>query len=630
MSRCLRVNGKPTFLLGVNYWSRAGGPRMWERFDEGAVQAELAQMASVGLNTCRSFAFIPSFMPRPPAVDSGAVSRLGRFFDLCQQSSMSTIPSALVGHMSGENYGFPGQGDRCTYTDPEVLAWQQMMMEAVAGAGAGHPAVVAYLVSNEMPLWGGRSDPQTVLAWARAMREAMERKDDQRPFGIGDGVMNLKGGQNGFDLPTLRPVIDIAGPHSYYTDSDPMRQALNAEYCIRSVTHLGLPVLFEEFGCSSVQVSEQNQARYYREVLHACLGTGIAGALGWCFSDFDLLDDPPYSHHAFELGFGITRADGSEKPVCDELRTIRAFVDAVGYPDLEPPRPAAAIIVPSYFNTKYPFSWEDRDRMRRVLLQAYLLCAKAGLETELIPEGADLSPYGLVLLPSTQKLLSPTWRDLLAHVRRGNTVYWSYFSGDYSWHQGAWCHGFEELTGCRHQLRYGCYDLPEADCRVHGPDLALETSTMVGEPYPRAFLPVDPFAADVLARDDRDQAALMMRRHGDGKVIFFNHPWEYYLSQQADVNETDSSHLLYRLVAREAGVTSDVTCEAAHGVVQARVARTPDARLLWLINHAWSDTTARVDSPGGVPLVGSSLGLPEGSATVELEPKQVVVCRLKG
>ena len=30
MSRYLRPFGKPTFLLGVNYWSRAGGPRMYE------------------------------------------------------------------------------------------------------------------------------------------------------------------------------------------------------------------------------------------------------------------------------------------------------------------------------------------------------------------------------------------------------------------------------------------------------------------------------------------------------------------------------------------------------------------------------------------------------------------------
>ena len=33
------------FLLGANYWSRAGGPRMWERFDEADVRAELAHAA---------------------------------------------------------------------------------------------------------------------------------------------------------------------------------------------------------------------------------------------------------------------------------------------------------------------------------------------------------------------------------------------------------------------------------------------------------------------------------------------------------------------------------------------------------------------------------------------------------
>ena len=63
---------------------------MWDRLDPVRVQAELAQMRRIGLNTCRSFVFLPSFMPRPGALDQGALARLRQFFDLCQAEQMTT------------------------------------------------------------------------------------------------------------------------------------------------------------------------------------------------------------------------------------------------------------------------------------------------------------------------------------------------------------------------------------------------------------------------------------------------------------------------------------------------------------------------------------------------------------
>jgi endo-1,4-beta-mannosidase len=629
MPPLLTIDGKPTFLLGVNYWSRGGGPRMWDRFDPARVQAELAQMRGIGLNTCRSFAFLPSFMPQPGALDAAVLARLRLFFDLCQAEQMTTLPSLLVGHMSGENFDFVGQQGRSPYTDPELLSWQEQIALAVGRAGAGHPAVIAYLASNEMPLWGGASDPVTIRAWADRLRAALSEGDAERPFSLGDGVMNLKGGQNGFDVPTLLGVVDFLGPHTYQTDADPFRQAINAEFCLRSLTYAGLPVLLEEFGCSSSQASEENQALYYREAILGCLSVGGSGALGWCFSDFDLPDETPYRHHAFELGFGITRADGSEKPVCDELRAIASLIERLPPAQLTPPEPRAAIVVPSYYNTTYPFSGEDRDRMRRTLLQSYQLCAAASLEAELVPEEADLGRYDLLLVPATQKLLAPTWRALLEHASRGATVYWSYFNGDYSYHQGTWCQLFTELTGCTHQLRYGVPDLPTKRVALRGAGLSLASRTDVGAPFPRAFLPIEPVAlrnTEVLARDDAGRPALTRVRHGAGQVFFLAYPWEYYLAEQHGVNRENPAHHLYRRLAREAGIVSPVICE--HPSVQARVCQSPQGRVLWLFNHDWIDVRADLDTPGGTALHGAVEALREGRSQVTLGPKEVAVYQL--
>lgn len=626
MPPLLNIDGKPTFLLGVNYWSRPGGPRMWERFDPARIRQELRQMQSMGLNTCRSFAFIPTFMPSPPAVSSIALTRFRDFLNLCQEERMHTIPSFLVGHMSGENYEFPGQNGRSSYIDAEIISWEQALIRGLAGVSANHSAVIAYLATNEMPHWGGKSTPETIANWAALLKKTLHEKDREKPFSLGDGVMNLKGGQNGFDVRTLRSIVDFIGPHTYYADADPLRQAYNAEFCLRSLTYLGLPLLFEEFGTSSSQVSDENQVLYYREVIHACLSIGAAGALGWCFSDFALEDDPPYTHHAFELGFGITRADGSEKPVCNELRRISALIGQLDVPNLEHPRPKAAILVPSYFNTTYPFSWEDRDRMRRTFLQTYALCCCAGLEIELIPEEQDLSPYRLVLCPSTQKLLSTTWRNLLLHARRGNTVYWSYFSGDYNFHQGAWCQNFSDLTLCRHQLRYACFDAPDELTILEGSQLRLKIRTSVGKLCSQSYLPIETIGAEVLAKDHHGRPALTRAAQGAGEVIFLNHPLEYYLAEQFGDGKNSGVVDLYRLIAKRSGLLPSVS--SSDPTVQVRLVNQKSKPLLWLFNHSWNPVDTNIESPGGVPVYGIESSLSEGATSLHLAPKQAVIFEL--
>src|SRR5215471_17591902 len=133
MTRYLRAFGRETFLLGVNYWSRAGGPRMWERFDEAAVNAEIAQMRTLGCNACRAFLFNPTFMPTPPRVDAAALARLQSFTRACEQAQLAVLPSLLVGHMSGENYDFAGQGGRSCYADEAIVGWERALARAAGG-----------------------------------------------------------------------------------------------------------------------------------------------------------------------------------------------------------------------------------------------------------------------------------------------------------------------------------------------------------------------------------------------------------------------------------------------------------------------------------------------------------------
>jgi endo-1,4-beta-mannosidase len=612
------------FLLGVNYWSRAGGPRMWERFDEDVIRRELEQLRAVGLDCCRAFAFAPTFMPRPPAVDDGARERLRRFFALAGEAKVGVLMTALVGHMSGENWDFPGQGARSLYADEELLAWQRALVTALVEDGRASESVIAWVLSNEMPLWAGFGPRPEVTRWCETLVQAVRALDVARPIGTGDGAMT------GFPTRAVVPVVDYAAPHNYYADADPLRQAWMTDLRVRALQPLGRPVVFEEFGASSTQAGEREQAAYYREVIAASLGAGARGAIGWCFSDFDAETvgrEPPYSHHGFELGFGITRADGSEKPVCDELRAFRALLDGLDLSRVRAQAPRAAIVQPRYLDEDVPFSWQDRAAMARALTQAFVLASQAGLDPAVIGEDDTFDPYALLLVPSTQKLHTPTWLKLRDRARAGATVYWSYFSGDHDFHQASWCPIFGELTGLEHRLRYGCVDLPAERFVLKG-DVALSVPTGVGHvpPWPLARLPIEPRAGakvNALAVDGEGRLALTSHALGAGRVVFLAYPLERYLAALADGSSRDA-HRLYRLLGEEAGVEPRY---ATHHVdVQSRVLEDGADDLVIVQHRGWKSS---VDDATDVPRDAQVIfdrGSPSPGA---LGPKAVRIYRVR-
>ena len=209
-----------------------------------------------------------------------------------------------------------------------------------------------------MPLWAGAvglasgAPPADVVAWARAMTAVVRAADATRPVGTGDGMMVGLA-----DARARRRLVDWVGPHIYYGDVDPLRHAFNSDFVLARARALGRPVVLEEFGGSSTQAGEREHAAYMRESVLTSLAAGASGALVWCASDFDrhtLGLETPYSHHAFELGFGLLRADGSEKPACDELRALRALVDGVDFPALTRPRARVAIVVSDWVERSVP------------------------------------------------------------------------------------------------------------------------------------------------------------------------------------------------------------------------------------------------------------------------------------
>ncbi len=381
--------------VGVNFWSRAGGPRMWARYNSEVVREELAVLAAHGCTLTRSFCYWPDFMPGPEVLDEQVMMRFIEFLDLHREVGLRTIPTFIVGHMSGENWDPAWRGGRDLYRDVWLVAQQAWFVAEVAGRTAGHPAIAAWLLSNEMPIYGRNGDEPAVTSWARLLIQALRSAGAKQPVGTGDGAWGIEvtGNDNGFSLRRLAPLVDFIGPHTYQSSDDPVRQMLSPAFSCELSGSFGRPVVLEEFGLSSDMASGENAAHYYRQVLHSSLLAGARGWIAWNNCDYDdLAGQDPYRHHPFEMHFGITDHAGQPKPQARELARFSGLVNELSQRGWRRGGGEVALVVPEHFeHTEPSWSFIYRGDIRPNLFQSYIAAREADLPVSLVRERDLLS-----------------------------------------------------------------------------------------------------------------------------------------------------------------------------------------------------------------------------------------------
>jgi endo-1,4-beta-mannosidase len=569
----IAVGSQADSWLGVNFWSRTGGPHMWRHYDRSVVCGELRVLREHGLNMTRSFFFWPDFMPEPDVIDEDMTARFADFLDRHAEQEMRTIPTFIVGHMSGENWDPPWRAGRDLYSDVWMVGRQAWFAGEMVRRFGAHPAVAGWLVSNEMPIYGGdHTAHEVVAAWARIIRDAVRAAGGRQPFSLGDGAWGIEtsGRDNGFRLADAASICDFIGPHAYPVGDDPVRQHYAAAWQCELSGTFGKPVILEEFGVSSDFASDQNAARYYRHVLHNSLLAGATGWLAWNNTDFDLPSQDPYRHHAFEQRFGLTDAAGHPKATLTEMAAFAATLDAIEVTRCARTEADAALIVPSYLDTSYPFADPaDRAHIAQTLAQAYVCARLADLPVALTRESDGIgSDARLYLAPSVKQLLAPTAAVLERLADAGACVYLSYSAGDSGWHRGPSYGRLDETFGVRHQLDVGLADIIEDDVAefclsrdfgglTRGTTLRF---AVAGSQHSRSFLPVEPAGAEILATDARGRPALLLRPVGRGSLVLCTYPIEHMAALTPRVNPDDSV-ALYGALATHAGVRRPVTVD---------------------------------------------------------------------
>lgn len=624
-SPVLSVEGAPAVWLGANFWSRTGGPLMWTRYHPEVVRQELRVLADHGLNMTRSFFYWPDFHPTPDALDEQCVANFADFLDAHTETGMTTVPTFLVGHMSGENWDPVWRGGRDLYRDVWFVGRQAWYVRELTARFAAHPAVAGWLLTNEVPIYGGEAPRPIVEAWASLLVDAVRAGGGTQPVSVGDGAWGIEttGHDNGFSVRDLAARTDFVGPHVYRMETDQVRQHLKAAYIAELCAGTGLPVVMEEFGLTSDFVSDDGAAAYYRQLLYTTLLAGATGWIAWNNTDYDdLVDQRPYSHHPFELHFGITDRTGAPKPPLLELAAFAADLAAIDLPGARRAPVDAALVVPSHLAADYPFTQEEeRAHIVSTGEQAYIAAHEAHVPVAVVREREDggiPSGYGLYLLPSVKQLCGPSWLQLEELARDGATVYASYAHGSSGVQRGPWWTNTEALFGVRMRSAYGLAEPVEDDTVTlrftedfgglpAGTELSFRAA---GNANGRTFLPVEATAGRVVAVDGHGRPALVVREHGRGRAVLGTYPLEHFAAELARVNPEESWRL-YDALARLADVERDVHLDDPLVFVDSLVHEDGRRIVVFVSEHA-EPVTVR-------PEVAGELRTLDGRAAPEVE-----------
>ena len=154
-SEALAPSSLDTFELGCNWWPRRSAMYMWRDLELGEIRDELAHLRALGFDVVRLFTLTADFLPAPGVVAADKVDALVRVVTAAKDAGLRVVPTLVVINMSGRAW-WPGWmldargASRGLYTDPDLLASQELLASTCARALAGDSAIRAIDLANEI------------------------------------------------------------------------------------------------------------------------------------------------------------------------------------------------------------------------------------------------------------------------------------------------------------------------------------------------------------------------------------------------------------------------------------------------------------------------------------------------
>jgi GT2 family glycosyltransferase len=299
LGKYIYLNDEKLYLRGVTYGTFQPDEDGNEFHDPHVVERDFAQMAATGINTIRTYTVPP-----------------GWFLDTAHKHGLHVM------------VGLPWEQHVTFLDDKECARSIEERVRAGVRACAGHPAVLCYVIGNEIPAsivrWHGH---RRVECYLERLYLAAKAEDP-------DGLVTYV---NYPSTEYLRlPFLDFIGFNVYLEDQERL-----AAYLARLQNIAGdRPLILAEIGLDSRAHGEDTQARTLDWQIRTAFAAGCAGVLVFAWTDewhrggYDIED----------WDFGLTDRERRPKPALASVRS--AFAEIPFPPNL--PWPRISVVVCSY------------------------------------------------------------------------------------------------------------------------------------------------------------------------------------------------------------------------------------------------------------------------------------------
>ncbi len=295
----LHVGGQKFFLKGVTYGPFASQDNGCEYHDAPTVQADFAQIAACGFNTVRTYTVPPRWL-----------------LDIAQQHGLRVM------------VGLPWEQHVAFLADRKLARGIVRRVREMVKPVAGHPAILAWTVGNEIPAtivrWHGAA---AVEKFIHRLYRAVKRED---PRGLVTYV----------NFPTTEylrlPFLDFVSFNVYLESPDKL-----TTYLAKLQSHAGdRPLVMAELGLDSMRNSEEKQAEALVWQSRCAFENGCAGLFVFSWTD-------EWFRGGMEItdwAFGLTTRDRQPKPALAAVSEVFSHLPFAGERDW----PRVSVLVCTY------------------------------------------------------------------------------------------------------------------------------------------------------------------------------------------------------------------------------------------------------------------------------------------
>jgi endo-1,4-beta-mannosidase len=561
------------FLLGVNYWPTKQNIKMWKNWEPEEIEKDILSLSQLGTRTLRCFVLDEDFVDTYDNLNQESFSKLEKFLDICAFNGQKVMLTFMVGHMSGRNWLIPWAPANNIYEDKSIVKFTEFVKNIVVRF-RDHPAIEGWIMSNEMSIVSQPRDKYEALLIEKAFYGTVKLYDQKHLVSSGEVISYLQEPQN------IEGNSDYAGLHIYFYDNDRIRHRFTYGSMLKIYSNDGNNRSFlEEFGYSTNQISEESQGEFIYSMLWSSFINGSLGALIWCSSDFEQIDDPPYEWRLIELNFGLMDRRRNPKISGKMLKKFSEEVkklekNGVRSKDFSESS-TASILVPFFTSDDYTSidsNYRNQLFMRfpNGLTISLQLLKMANIESSAFYEDIireKIESKRLVVIPSVPTLKATSWA-LIREMSEKNEIgiYASTFRGISgrislnNFHE-SFTNLWEEIFGLQNVLEAGEKGIHYSE-RISLDFLTNFGKIKKGEKIDLTLDGLEVYSYRIKAKDAQviaqDQFGNpVLTRSNRGKNFFLNVPMELILSSSTENNWNENYHEIYREIGKESGVAGD-------------------------------------------------------------------------